>query len=282
VVDRPDPRLPRQGTGLGLRRGLYPGLSSTWPDLDFLEVAPENWIPLGGRYPAMLEACAGHYPLTCHGLSLSLGGPAPLDMDFLRALKEFLDQYDIRMYSEHLSAASDQGHLYDLMPLPFTEDAIRYVANRIRQVQDMLERPMIIENVSAYVAEDNEMTEPDFVRHVLEEADCLMLLDVNNVYVNAHNFGFSATDYIRAMPGQRIACLHVAGHYDEAPDLKIDTHGADVIDPVWDLLRLTYEVHGIRPTLLERDFNYPPLDTLMHEVRHIRQLQKEAQPGTTG
>jgi uncharacterized protein (UPF0276 family) len=265
------------GAGLGLRRGLLGALQdSVSGSVDFLEIAPENWIGVGGRFGRQLRALTERVPFLCHGLSLNLGGHAPLDCDLLQAIKVFLDEHGILGYSEHLSACADDGQLYDLMPLPFTDDAVRRVAARIRQVEEVLERPLIIENVSAYARLPGELSEIDFVRAVLAEADCQLLLDINNVQVNAHNFGLDPRAYIEAMPGERIAYLHVAGHLDQAADLKIDTHGAPVCDPVWQLLAHGYAVHGVRPTLLERDFNFPPLAELYAEVGQIRVLQREA------
>lgn len=268
-----------QGAGLGLRRGLLAELAVCAPDnLDFLEVAPENWIGLGGRMGQQFRAMTERFPFLCHGLSLNLGGFAPLDLELLKSIKAFLDLHAIRGYSEHLSACADEGHLYDLMPVAFCEENVLRIASRVRQVQDVLERPMIIENVSAYATLPGEMSEAEFVSAVLAEADCQLLLDVNNVYVNAINFDADPYAYISAMPSERIAYLHVAGHYDEAQGLKIDTHGAPVIDPVWALLGHAYSQHGIKPTLLERDFNFPPLAQLLAEVEHIRSMQR-GEPG---
>jgi uncharacterized protein (UPF0276 family) len=265
------------GAGLGLRRGLLPALlDDVESRVDFLEIAPENWVGVGGRFGRQLRELTERVPFLCHGLSLNLGGFAPLDRDLLAAIKDFLDTHGIRAYSEHLSACADDGQLYDLMPLPFTDEAVRRIAQRIRSVEDVLERPLIIENVSAYARLPGELDEAQFVRAVLEEGDCRLLLDVNNVYVNACNFAFDPNRYIDAMPGGRIAYLHLAGHYDEAPGLKIDSHGAPVCDPVWQLLEHAYAVHGVRPTLLERDFNFPPVTTLYTEVARIRALQQEA------
>ena len=267
------------GAGLGLRRGLLAELiGDEASGADFLEVAPENWIGVGGRLGKQLRALSERRPLLCHGLSLNLGGFAPLNLELLHAIKGFLDEHGVLAYSEHLSACADEGQLYDLMPLPFSEESVLRIAERVRIVQDVLERPLIIENVSAYARLPGELEEAEFVCAVLERADCQLLLDVNNVYVNSLNFGFDADAYIAAMPSERIAYLHVAGHYDQADDLKIDTHGAAVIDPVWALLRATYARHGVRPTLLERDFNFPPLAELYAELAHIRALQQAAAP----
>lgn len=271
------------GAGLGLRRGLLGALAEcTTAELDFLEVAPENWIGVGGRLGKQLRALTERLPFLCHGLSLNLGGFAPLDMQLLKAIKGFLDEHGIRGYSEHLSACADDGQLYDLMPLPFCEESVARIAHRVRTVQEVIERPLIIENVSAYAQLPGELDEASFVRTLLERADCQLLLDVNNVYVNAINFGFDPHAYIAAMPSERIAYVHVAGHYDEAADLKIDTHGAAVIDPVWALLEHAYAMHGVRPTLLERDFNFPPIAELYGEVAQIRQLQAAGQQRSYG
>lgn len=266
--------LPARAAGLGLRRALLDALiEAPAGAFDFLECAPDNWIGVGGRAGERFAALASRHPLACHGLSLSLGGPDPLDTGFLRRTRGFLERHDVVLYSEHLSYCSAGGHLYDLLPLPFTEDAVHHVAARIRQVQDALGRRIAVENVSYYAAPWQAMPEADFVNAVLAEAGCDLLLDVNNVFVNAVNHGYDARAFIDALPGARIASYHVAGHYDEADDLKIDTHGAAVKDDVWSLLAHAYRAHGVRPTLLERDFNFPPLPELLAELARVRQLQ---------
>lgn len=263
------------GAGLGLRRELLPALRSEMPDsIDFFELAPENWMEMGGTWRKDLRRISEQRPIVAHGLSLSLGGPAPLDEDFLLREKRFLDEYQIELFTEHLSWCSDRGQLYDLLPIPASYDAVKHVAQRIRRTQEILERRIAIENPSYYVAPPGaEMSEADFTRAVLEEADCDLHLDVNNVYVNSMNFGFDAWDFIRQMPAERVVYIHVAGHYIEPDGLIIDTHGADVIDPVWELLGRTYAHLGTPPTLLERDFNLPPLAQLLEEVDEIRKLQ---------
>ena len=272
--------LPDASTGLGLRRGLLPALQAADAGaFDFLECAPENWIGVGGRLGAAFEALAERHRLTCHGLSLSLGGSEPLDETFLARVGRFLDRHRVPLYSEHLSWCSDDGHLYDLLPLPFTEEAVEHVAARIRRVQDILGRRIAIENVSYYAqlpAPDAALDEAGFVNAVLERADCALLLDVNNIHVNAVNHRYDALAFLRRMPSERIACYHVAGHHDEAADLKVDTHGAAVVDEVWALLAQAYRVHGVRPTLLERDFNFPPFERLRAELDAIRALQRGA------
>lgn len=270
-----------KGAGLGLRRALMGPLASEPGDKpDFLEVAPENWIPMGGRLRREFRAFTERYAFVTHGLSLSLGSPSPLDFQLLSGIRAFLREFRIPTYTEHLSYCSDHGHLYDLMPIPFTEEAVHYVADRIRQVQDFLGQRIGIENVSYYAAPHQRMSELAFLLAVLEEADCDLLLDVNNIYVNSINHDYDASAFLAALPGERVTYIHVAGHYDEAEDLKVDTHGADVIDPVWALLEQAYDQFGAVPTLLERDFNFPPLPELMGEVNHIRAMQRRAgEPG---
>jgi uncharacterized protein len=276
-------RYPVSGRGLGLRRALMGPLSSlTNEDLDFMEVAPENWVNVGGRFGRQLREYTERFPLVCHGLSLSIGSPAPLDWDLLKNIREFLAQHHVPIYSEHLSYCSDQGHLYDLLPIPFTEEAIKYVADRIRQIQDFLERRLVIENVSYYAAPQQKMSEIDFLSAILRESDCGLLLDVNNIYVNSINHNYDAEAFLRAIPGDKIVYGHVAGHFEEAEDLRIDTHGAEVIDPVWDLLKTAFELFGPFPTLLERDFNFPSVDALLREVNAIGALQKAANSQSIG
>ena len=263
------------GAGLGFRRELLPELKTRVPDaIEFFEIAPENWIDMGGAYGRDLRQFTERYPFACHGLSLSLGGPSALDEMLLHKTRQLMDNHGIALFTEHLSYCSDDGHLYDLLPIPFTEEAVKYVAARIRRTQDILERRIAIENASFYTASPiAEMNEADFIRAVLVEADCDLHLDINNVYVNSVNHRYDPLDFIRAMPTERIVYMHMAGHYNEADDLIVDTHGADVIDPVWNLLDQTYRIHGVAPTLLERDFNIPPLAELVHEVEHIAHLQ---------
>lgn len=243
--------------------------------VEFMEVAPENWMGVGGRTGRAFCEFTRELPFVCHGLSLSIGGPSPLDHTFLHRLRKFLDQHAIRCYSEHLSYCTDDGHLYDLMPIPFTAEAVHYVAGRIREVQDTLERRIAVENVSYYAAPGAELSEIEFLTAVLEEADCDLLLDVNNIYVNSVNHRYDALGFLEALPGHRIAYGHIAGHYNEAEDLLVDTHGADVIPDVWHLLDHAYEIFGVFPALLERDFNLPPVAELMNEVTKISRLQEK-------
>ena len=268
---------PIAGAGLGLRRGLFRQLRTHQHEfedsVDFLECAPENWIGVGGSFGARFKEYVEKFPIICHGLSLSIGGPTPLNIPYLKQIRDFLNGINARCYTEHLSACSDHGQLYDLMPIPFTEEAVRYVAKRIQTVQDVIERPMGIEHVSYYAAPGQELAEIEFINAVLEEADCQLLLDVNNIYVNSINFGYDPVEFLESLPSERVAYVHIAGHYVEAEDLRIDTHAAAVIDPVWQLLEKAYTCHGVMPTLLERDFNFPPVQNLFKEVEKIRAIQ---------
>jgi len=269
----PTSRLPN-GAGLGLRRALIGPLQDA-PDapIDFFEVAPENWINVGGRLGKTFRAFTERHDFICHGLSLSLGGPAPLDETLLHKIRRLLDEHGILYYSEHLSFCSDEGHLYDLMPIPYTQESIDWVVPRIQRAQDILGRRMAIENVSCYATPGAEMSEAEFTNEVLRRADCDLMLDVNNVFVNSVNHRFDAQAFIKSMPAERVVYMHMAGHYNEAPDLIVDSHGAPLIDPVYDLLDVAYAHCGVKPTLLERDFNIPPLPELLGELDRIRAIQ---------
>jgi len=269
-------KFPVHGAGLGYRRSLMGPLAEHPPaQVNFYEVAPENWIGLGGAMGKQFRAFTEQHDFVCHGLSLSIGSPAPLDEEFVKRVGKFMKEHDIKLYSEHLSYCGDEGHLYDLLPIPFTEQAVKHVVERIQRVQDILGHRIAMENVSYYAAPGQEMAEVDFINAVLEQADCLFHLDVNNIYVNSVNHRYDAEEFLNAMPGDRMAYIHIAGHYNEAEDLIVDTHGSDVIDPVWDLLEKTYQRFGVIPTLLERDFNIPPLNELLGEVDMIVERQKK-------
>ncbi len=262
------------GAGLGLRRSFLNQLLLSPPEaVGFYEVAPENWITLGGKFGKQFRAMTERFDFICHGLSLSLGSTDPLDEKFVGEVKQFMAEHQIKLYSEHLSYCSKDGHLYDLLPIPFTSEAVTHVASRIKRVQDIMEQKIAVENVSYYAAPGQEMAEIDFFNAVIEEADCDVLLDLNNIYVNSVNHGYDAEAFLKAIPKQRIAYAHIAGHYVEAEDFLIDTHGADVIDPVWKLLGKAYQLYGVFPTLLERDFNIPKIDDLIKEVNTISAIQ---------
>lgn len=270
-----------RGAGLGLRRELTPALADYAPQpgtgVGFLEVAPENWMAVGGRMGKQFRAFTERFPFVCHGLSLSIGSPAPLDENFVRCLRQFLDTHGIQDYSEHLTYCSDsKGHLYDLMPIPFTTEAVRYVAERVRRVQDILGRRIALENASYYAPLSTELSEAQFINAVIAEADCDLLLDVNNIIVNSINHRYDPLAFLQALPLQRTRYIHVAGHFEEAADLRVDTHGSDVPAPVWAVLQAAYARLGPVPTLLERDFNIPPFDELLGEIAQINRLQAAA------
>ena len=273
---------PIAGTGLGLRREVMDEmLENDLTPVNFMEVAPENWINVGGTFGKKFRQFTEKYDFVCHGLSLSIGSPSPLDEDFVKSVGQFLKIHDIKHYSEHLTYCSDDGHLYDLLPIPFSEEAVHYVAERIRRVQDILQQEISMENASYYTpAPGKEMEEIDFLKAVLEEANCGLLLDVNNIYVNSVNHQYDAIEFLKQLPAERIRYSHIAGHYNEDKDLIVDTHGADVIDPVWDILDKAYEHFGVFPTLLERDFNIPPIPELLKEVNQIAEAQQKWQNTT--
>ena len=270
-------QFPVRGAGLGLRRPIADKLMADPPaDVDFMEIAPENWINVGGKLGKKLRFFTERYPFLIHGLSLNIGSPAPLNESLVNDIKAFMAEHNILMYSEHLSYSGDDGELYDLMPIPFTEEAVHYVAKRVRRVQDILEQRIALENVSYYAPSDSTMTEVDFLNAVLQEADCDLLLDINNIVVNSINHRYDASEFMLQMPKDRVRYFHLAGHYVEAEDLRIDTHGDAVSDQVWQLLADAYAHFGPVPTLLERDFNFPPIEELMAEIRRIKNLQAGA------
>lgn len=275
--------LPVTGAGLGFRRELIDALrEDSLEAIDFFEVSPENWLNMGGRYHDQISEFREKKPFVAHGLSLSLGSIAPLDTKHLANVKTFLNKHDIPIFTEHLSWCSDDNHLYDLLPIPLNEEAVKWVAKRIQQTQDILERQIGIENASVYFTPPNsDMTEAEFVSAVLEEAGCYLHLDVNNVYVNSQNFGFDGHDYLAQLPLEKTGYIHVAGHYVEDDGFIVDTHGATVIDPVWALLKHTYKLAPSLatkkiPTCLERDFNFPELADLIKEVTTIKNIQQNA------
>jgi len=268
-------RFPVTGAGLGLRRALLgPLQDADLSAVSFMEIAPENWIGVGGQLGRRLRYFTERYPLLVHGLSLSLGAPEPLDKVFLDRLSAFLDEHDVRLYSDHLSYCSEHGHLYDLMPLPFLPETVNWVSDRISRVQDHLGRQIAVENISYYASPGAEMSELEFINAVLERADCRLLLDVNNIHVNSINHGYDANEFLDGLTIERETYIHIAGHHHEADDLIVDTHGAAIAGPVWKLLERAYARLGPVPTLLERDFNFPPLPELLAEVDQIVAFQQ--------
>ena len=293
-----------QGAGLGYRRDLaddFLNLSSN-NAIQFMEVAPENWVKMGGAARYKFDQAAERYPLAVHGLSLSLGGQAPLDRELLKNTKALMTQYNSTFFSEHLSYCECEGHLYDLLPMPFTEEAVKHVAQRIRYVQDFLGLQISLENTSYYLhSPTSTMNEVEFLNAIAQEADCSIHLDVNNIYVNGVNHGLlDPYVFLDQVDVKRVTYIHIAGHDEEhsaaqvvedlegesfnkikgayryLPELLIDTHGEAVKGTVWDLLEYAYQrLPVIPPTLLERDFNFPPFAELYAEVEHIAQLQQK-------
>lgn len=262
--------------GLGYRKDFSDEFLQGSIHPDFVEVAPENWMQMGGYWKKQLDIIAEKYPIFCHGLSLSIGSPDEIDRSFLKQLKVFLDRYNVSIYSEHLSFSScDNAHMYDLLPIPFREDAVSHIVEKIKIVQDFIERPLILENVSYYTPVAAEMDEVTFISSIVQEADCQLLLDVNNVYVNAFNHGYDAFDFISNIDMNRVKYIHMAGHEQVSDDLIIDTHGKDIIEPVYELFEHTIKrIPGSVSVLLERDFNFPEMDVLNYELNQLRSITK--------
>lgn len=264
------------GVGLGLRNEFVDDLlASSERVCDFLEVAPENWMGIGGLRKKTFHALSERYQMIAHGLSLSLGDPRPIDTVFLKQLKSFFDTYNIVSFSEHLSFSGDeQGLLYDLLPMPFTEEAIFYLSSRIQQVQNYLGKRIAIENISYYSAPGQQLSEVDFINGVLREADCDLLLDINNVYVNSVNHAYCAKTFLDNVCLDNVAYVHMAGHLKE-DDVLIDTHGRPINSNVMDLLQYFYQKKGVHGTLIERDNNIPPLHIMLEELDTIKSLQQD-------
>lgn len=263
--------------GVGYRRSMTDALlEGTHIHPEFVELAPENWMNVGGIWKKKLNSIADKYPILCHGLSLSIGSPDELDIPFIKQLKSFLDEYNVPIYSEHLSYSKcDNAHLYDLLPIPFRQDAVDHIVDRIKIVQDILERPLVLENVSYYTSVAAEMTEIEFINEIVKGSGCNLLLDVNNVYVNAFNHNYQPKDFIDQMPLDKVAYMHMAGHHKVQPDLIIDTHGAAIIEEVFDLFTYTVQNTQPVPVLLERDFNLPEMDELDGELSTLRELSQK-------
>ena len=258
--------------GVGLRSQHLVQLSQGGrrSDIDFLELAPENWMGVGGQRRAYLEQIAQMYPLVAHGLSLSIGDTEPLNMVFLKQVKEFLDEHGIAIYSEHLSLSRDvRGYMYELIPTPRHRENISYLADRVRRVQDVIERPLVLENITYYCGYPDEMPEGAFLAELVERSGCKLLLDINNLYVNSRNHGFDPAQVARDIPGKAICYYHVAGHSCADDGLLIDTHGRDVADDVAALAKDIFLLHGSRPLLLERDNCIPSLGQLCMELTDI-------------
>lgn len=260
--------------GLGYRKEIHGEIMDFEEGLiDFIEIAPENWINLGGYWRKKLKAITEKYPLNCHGLSLSIGSPEELNWDFLKDVKVFLKECNIQIYSEHLSFSStENAHLYDLLPIPFRKDAVKHISEKIHQVQDFLEMPLTLENVSYYTSVGAEMSEVEFINEIFETSGCRMLLDVNNVYVNSFNHSYKAEDFITNLDLSKVQYIHMAGHTQVSDTLIIDTHGEEIIDPVYDLFEFTMKKLPPMQILLERDFNFPEISILKQELQTLREI----------
>lgn len=268
-----DPRYPALGYGLGLRVEHYEELLAGDPPIDWLEVLSENYMVDGGRPLDWLARFRERWPLVLHGVSLSIGGSDPLDRDYLARLSALARFAQPVWISDHLCWTGVDGtNLHDLMPLPYTEEALDHVVARVAQVQDVLGRRIALENVSSYVAfRDSQMGEAQFLAEVARRADCLILLDINNIYVSARNHGFDARDYLATIPIERVQQFHLAGHEDGG-DLIIDTHDAPIVDSVWSLYADAVRRFGPVSTLIERDGNIPPLGELLGELDRARAI----------
>ena len=270
-------RRPQLGFGLGLRKEHYREVLEQHPAVEWFEIISENYMVEGGKPLHFLDRVRADYPLVMHGVSLSIGSTAPLDEAYLRRLRALARWVEPAWISDHLCwTGVDHTNLHDLMPLPYTEEAVRHVADRVARVQDFLGRQILLENVSSYITYcSSEMSEWEFLRAVAEEADCLILLDINNVYVSAFNHGFAPGDYLAGIPGERVRQIHLAGHRNLG-DLIIDTHDAPVIDPVWALYGEAIERFGPVSTMIERDANIPPLAELVAELGQARAVAADA------
>ncbi len=269
----------KQFVGIGYRKDFGEEfLQSEILQPSFIELAPENWMSIGGYWKKVLKRLSEKYPVTAHGLSLSIGSPEGLDWNFLKQVKNFLQDYNVTVYSEHLSYSKcNNAHLYDLLPIPFRHDAVKHIVERIKQVQDFLGRKITMEIVSYYTPVAAEMTEVEFVNEIIKGSDCNLLLDVNNVYVNAFNQNYDAHNFIDQLPLDTVAYIHMAGHEKVSEDLIIDTHGQSIIDPVYKLFQYTVnKLETPVPVLLERDFNIPEFPELAMEMNELERICKEA------
>ena len=269
--------IPPLGFGLGLRTDHYEEVLAGQPGVDWFELLSENYLVPGGKPLRYLDRIRADYPVVMHGVSLSIGSSDPLDMHYLRALKALAERVSPHWISDHLCWTGVSGrNTHDLLPLPYTEEALAQVVAKVEAVQDYLGRRILLENVSSYVSyKDSELTEWEFLAEIARRADCLILLDVNNIYVSAYNHGFDAEAYLDAIPAERVQQIHLAGH-SNCGDHIIDTHDADVIDPVWDLYAKAIARLGPVSTMIERDDHIPPLADLVSELDRARRVAEVA------
>ena len=264
---------PDLGFGLGLRPEHYNDILEFKPNIDWLEIILENYMVPGGKPLHFLDRIRAEYPLVMHGVSLSIGSTTAFDKDYLRDLKKLADRVEPAWISDHLCWTGVHGqNMHDLLPLPYTEETAKHVAERVGIVQDYLGRQILLENVSSYASYvDSTMTEWEFISLICEKADCLLLLDVNNIYVSSYNHQFDAKAFIDGVPANRVQQIHLAGHHNHG-DYIIDTHDAPVIDPVWDLYRYALSRFGPVSTMIERDDQIPELDELVQELQIARDI----------
>lgn len=265
---------PFLGFGLGLRTEHYQDILDTKPEqVDWLEIISENYMVDGGKPLYYLDAIRAHYPMVMHGVSMSLGSTDPLNYDYLKNLKNLIDRVEPMWFSDHLCwTGVDHKNMHDLLPLPYTEEAVNHLADRISEVQDFMGRQMLIENLSSYITYcDDAMTEWEFLSAIAEKADCFLLLDVNNIYVSSFNHNFDPVEYLNGIPAERVWQHHLAGHSNEG-NLIIDTHDHDIIDPVWALYEETAKRLGPVSTMIERDGNIPELSSVLEELEHARRI----------
>lgn len=267
------------GVGLGLRRELAQQTFEHSNQIDWLEFVPENYMGLGGAAKNRLERARSEFPLVSHGINLSIGSVDEINEEYIRSIRELLNLVDSPWWSDHLCFTSYGGvYMHDLLPLPFSREAVKHVAQRARKVQEMVGRPFLFENISYYMnMPGSEMTDAQFISEVLQESDCGLLLDVNNIYVNSLNHKFDPYEYLKQLPLERTVQIHIAGHSDKA-DVVIDTHGSAVVQPVFDLLRFVLQRTEVKAVMLERDQNFPSFDELLGELGQIREIVREFQP----
>lgn len=261
------------GFGLGLRTEHYHEILDTKPKVDWFEALSENYMVPGGKPLDFLDKIRADYPMVMHGVSLSIGATAAVDFDYLRALRQLMLRIEPAWISDHLCWTGVHGqNMHDLLPMPYTEEAARHVIERVKIVQDFLGRQILLENVSSYASYvDSTMTEWEFISQISEEADCLLLLDVNNIYVSGYNHAFDVKAFVDGVPAERVQQIHLAGHHHHG-DYIIDTHDAPVIDPVWDLYAYAIARFGAVSTMIERDDNMPPLSALIEELQTAKTL----------
>lgn len=267
---------PYLGYGLGLRKDHYETILAERPNVDWFEILSENYMVDGGKPLHYLTRIREHYPMVMHGVSLSIGSSEPLNLDYLKKLKTLYERIEPEWFSDHLCWTGVEGiNLHDLMPMPYTEEAVAHVADRIQQVQDFMGQQMLLENVSSYLSyTSSEMTEWEFFREIAERADCRILLDINNIYVSAFNHNFDPYTYLHAMPAERVYQFHLAGHTRQ-DNIIIDTHDHPIVDPVFELYGAAVRHFGRVSTMIERDDNIPPLAELLVELDHVRQIAEE-------